>query len=105
MKPAFDKASVIKTLRDGIEKGYWSLEDLDTPNEYTQYTFRERKKALIASLGTGFSEGLHMPKHRNLLREDTEEAVRVEVIDPKDLLPSIQQNEPTRKSIAPSEPY
>ena len=30
MQKLFD-ASVIKTLKDGIKKGWWTLEDLDTP--------------------------------------------------------------------------
>jgi hypothetical protein len=31
MKKAFDITSVRLTLRDGIAKGYWTLEQLDTP--------------------------------------------------------------------------
>jgi hypothetical protein len=31
MKRTFDTASAVKTLRDGLAKGYWTLEDLDTP--------------------------------------------------------------------------
>ena len=31
MNPLQDITSTIKTLRDGIAKGYWTLEDLDTP--------------------------------------------------------------------------
>lgn len=31
MKQLQDTASTIKTLRDGIAKGYWTLEDLDKP--------------------------------------------------------------------------
>ena len=87
MKHAFDRASVLKTLRNGVEKGYWTVEDLDQPPEYTRYSFRERKKALIKSLGTNFDAGIHMPKFRNLLREEKEDSVHVEVIDPRDYLP------------------
>jgi hypothetical protein len=32
MKKAFDITSVRLTLRDGIAKGYWTLEQLDTPS-------------------------------------------------------------------------
>ena len=90
MEPAFNTSSVLKTLRDGIKKGYWTLEDLDVPSEYTQYSFRERRKALQKSLGSNFKEEVHMPKHRNLLREAKSELVQVEVINPRDLptLPS-----------------
>lgn len=87
MKHAFDRASVLKTLRNGVEKGYWTVEDLDQPSEYTRYNFRERKKALIKSLGTNFDQGIHMPKFKNLLRDDSEQDIHVEVIDPRDLLP------------------
>ena len=31
MKHAFDRSSVLKTLRNGVEKGYWTVEDLDIP--------------------------------------------------------------------------
>ena len=31
MNPLQDITSTIRTLRDGIAKGYWTLEDLDTP--------------------------------------------------------------------------
>ena len=87
MKQAFDKASVMKTLKNGIDKGYWTLEDLDEPTEFSKYNFKTRQKALIQSLGTNFNPGLHMPKFRNLLREETEDSVHVEVVDPRDYLP------------------
>ena len=88
MKPAFDKASVIKTLKDGLRKGYWTLEDLDKPTENSAYNFKVRKQALIQSMGTNFQEEVHMPKFKNLLRDDsTDDAVHVEVVDPRDFLP------------------
>ena len=31
MEQLFDQTSLIKTLKGGIKKGYWSLEDLDRP--------------------------------------------------------------------------
>ena len=31
MKPLYDVTTVMLTLRDGITKGYWTLEDLDVP--------------------------------------------------------------------------
>ena len=31
MNPLQDITSTIRTLRDGIAKGYWTLEDLDVP--------------------------------------------------------------------------
>ena len=32
MEKVFDRISVIKLLKDGIKKGYWTLEDLDKPS-------------------------------------------------------------------------
>ena len=32
MEKAFDRISVMKTLKDCIKKGYWTLEDLDKPS-------------------------------------------------------------------------
>jgi len=32
MKQAFDQSTVALTLRDGINKGYWTLENLDQPS-------------------------------------------------------------------------
>ena len=31
MEQLFDQVSLIKTLKGGIKKGYWDLEDLDRP--------------------------------------------------------------------------
>ena len=33
MERAFDQVAVIKLLKDGIKKGYWTLEDLDKPSQ------------------------------------------------------------------------
>ena len=35
MQKLFD-VSVLKILKDGIKKGYWTLEDLDTPSQVGQ---------------------------------------------------------------------
>tara|TARA_R100001510_G_scaffold54518_1_gene57324 strand:- start:596 stop:793 length:198 start_codon:yes stop_codon:yes gene_type:complete len=31
MQPLNDLSSVLRTLRDGIGKGYWTMQDLDVP--------------------------------------------------------------------------
>ena len=31
MQPLNDLQSVLRTLRDGISKGYWTMQDLDVP--------------------------------------------------------------------------
>ena len=65
MKQLQDITSTIKTLRDGIAKGYWTLEDLDTP-----------------------PPGSISKTHRNLLRDEPK-AVQVEAApSPRDLAPA-----------------
>ena len=92
MKHAFDRSSIIKTLRDGLNKSnpenpnlsMWTLEDLDHPAPFSQDNFNDRRKALKKSLGSNFQEDVHMPKYQNLLREPNTDVVQVEVIDPHD---------------------
>ena len=65
MNPLQDITSTIKTLRDGIAKGYWTLEDLDVP-----------------------PPGSISKAYRNLLR-DQPKAVQVEAgPSPRDLAPA-----------------
>ena len=65
MKQLQDTASTNKTQRDGIAKGYWTLEDLDTP-----------------------PPGSISKNHRNLLR-DQPKSVQVEAgPSPRDLAPT-----------------
>lgn len=64
MNPLQDITSTIRTLRDGIAKGYWTLEDLDVP-----------------------PPGSISKNHRNLLREKPK-AEQVEAgPSPRDLAP------------------
>lgn len=62
MKPAFDQSSVLLTLRNGLEKGYWTLENLDQPSGGWQLCERQwRRHPLNVSM-------THRP-HENLVRE------------------------------------
>ena len=78
MKQAFDPTSVRLTLRKGIEKGYWTLEDLDTPSmgwkENAERFRRHHPK-------------YEQPIYRNLLR-DQEAAATVSLSDPRDFTPA-----------------
>ena len=65
MKQLQDLTSTIKTLRDGIAKGYWTLEDLDTP-----------------------PPGSISKNHRNLLRDEPKAAQVEAGPSPRDLAPS-----------------
>ena len=62
MEKAFDQASIRLTLRDGIAKGYWTLENLDQPSAGWQLCERQwRRHPLNISM-------THRP-HENLVRE------------------------------------
>ena len=65
MKQLQDTASTIKTLRDGIAKGYWTLEDLDKP-----------------------PPGSISKNHRNLLRDEPKAAQVEAGPSPRDLTPT-----------------
>ena len=66
MKRTFDTSSAVKILRDGIAKGYWTLDDLDTPPPGTQMNFAEYRRFCVAQGYIGKD-----PVYRNILR-DTE---------------------------------
>ena len=61
MKHAIDP-SMLLALRKGVEKGYWTLEDLDTPS----CGFRTTTSVDRAWFKLGY-EGV---QHRNLLRDE-----------------------------------
>ena len=73
MDKAFDLASTIKTLRDGIAKGYWTLEDLDTESPDSRYW---RKQALRNVPVSDHGTACFMKPHRNLLREHPDEPIQ-----------------------------
>jgi len=84
MERIFDQASVIKLLKDGIKKGYWTLEDLDKPSS----GFQE----LIDTINNNpsfYPGGYKGVKFRNLARVETPKPKppeeKVELTDPKDL--------------------
>jgi hypothetical protein len=64
MKRTFDLSHAAKILRDGIKKGYWTLEDLDNPPPGTAMNFADYKRFLAAQSYNG-----QTPVYRNLLRE------------------------------------
>ena len=73
MEQAFDISSTIKTLRDGIAKGYWTLEDLDTESPDSRYW---RKQALRNVPISDHGTACFMKPHRNLLREHPDEPIQ-----------------------------
>jgi hypothetical protein len=64
MKPSFDQVAASKLLRDGITKGYWTLEDLDKAPPGTAMNLAEFRRHPMAQNYTG-----KFPEYRNLLRE------------------------------------
>lgn len=73
MDRVWDTTAVVKLLRQGVEKGHWTVEDLDHPSDGWAWNERHFR--------------LHHPKYaqrpwRNLLRQPSE---TVEPISPRDL--------------------
>ena len=82
MQKLFD-ISVIKTLKDGITKGRWSLEDLDEPPPgWTECVLNTKGNP-------AFPQGYQGVKYQNLARvEDPKPPPaeeKVELTNPKDL--------------------
>ena len=70
MKASFDKAAAMKILRDGVTKGYWTVEQLDNPPPGTKMLLHEwSRHPMNKNLKT------EQPSYRNLLRdvEDNQE--------------------------------
>ena len=64
MKASFDKAAAMKILRDGVTKGYWTVEQLDNPPPGTKMLLREwSRHPMNKNLKT------EQPTYRNLLRD------------------------------------
>tara|TARA_Y100000401_G_C8222701_1_gene174117 strand:+ start:373 stop:645 length:273 start_codon:yes stop_codon:yes gene_type:complete len=84
MERIFDQASVIKLLKDGIKKGYWTLEDLDKPSPgWTECVNNTKGNGVFPSEYKGV-------KFRNLARVETPKPKpkppeeKVELTNPKD---------------------
>ena len=82
MQKLFD-ISVIKTLKDGIKKGRWSLEDLDKPPPGWKEVVNDCKGNPL------FPQGYKGVKYQNLARveEPKPPEEKVELTSPKDLPP------------------
>ena len=80
MQKAFDLASVRNTLRHGLEQGYWTVEQLDTPSNGF--------KVVQAVDRSHFPTGYIGVPHQNLLRSDEpQERVEAEP-SPRDFMPA-----------------
>ena len=82
MQKLFD-ISIIKTLKDGITKGRWSLEDLDEPPPGWTECVNNTKG------NPAFPQGYQGVKYQNLARvkEPKPPEEKVEFTSPKDLPP------------------
>jgi len=65
MEAAFDRANVMLTLKRGIQKGYWTLEDLDVLPPGSQLNLDEYKKYLVET-----DSQLQLPRYKNLIRHE-----------------------------------
>jgi hypothetical protein len=82
MDRAFDLVSIRKTLRHGIERGLWTLEDLDTPSHGYKLLVEELSRHKVVEL-----RRFPVPPWINPLREPEPEPV-VQVSDPRDFTPT-----------------
>ena len=80
MKKLFD-ASVVKTLKDAIKRGKFTLEDLDIPPPGWTEVVNNCKG------NPAFPQGYQGVEYRNLARVEEPKPVeeKVELTDPKDL--------------------
>ena len=83
MEQLFDQASLIKTLKGGIKKGYWSLEDLDRPPPGWKEVVNDCKGNPL------FPNGYQGVEYQNLARvkipKPKPKEEKVELTNPKDL--------------------
>ena len=80
MERMFDKISLVRTLKDGIKKGYWTMEQLDTPPPGWTQVVEDCQK------NPAFPQGYQGIQYKNLARQSQVIAEeKVEIIDPKDL--------------------
>ena len=63
MDPIYDLATLRKTLRDGIAKGYWTIEHLDAPSIGRKMLEQDMKQHKVLEL-----RSFELPQHQNLLR-------------------------------------
>jgi len=82
MQKLFD-ASVVKTLKDAIKRGKFTLEDLDTPPPGWTEVVNNCKG------NPAFPQGYQGVEYRNLARVEEPKPVeeKVELTNPKDLPP------------------
>ena len=72
---------MLELLRHGIDKGLWTLENLDTPSSGWAANTRTDKRT--------FPNGYQGAVHRNLLRDPQPDppSERVQVVSPRDFVP------------------
>jgi len=72
MKQLIDLVKLRKMLQDGIAKGLWTLEDLDTPSPGFLDQWRDWEAACrLESARLGREVPCHFPQYKNPLRDDS----------------------------------
>ena len=84
MKQVYDLATIRRTLRDGIAKGYWTEEHFDTPSLGRRTLEEDMKRHKVVEL-----RSFQLPTHRNLLRDHHPEAVQAGP-SPRDFQPAAE---------------
>ena len=81
MKKAFDQITIIKSLKDGIKKGYWTINDLDKPPPGWTEVMNDCKGNPL------FPQGYQGVEYQNLARVKEPKLIeeKVQITDPKDL--------------------
>ena len=83
MEKVFDRISVIKLLKDGIKKGWWTLQDLDKPPPGWLECVNNCKG------NPAFPQGYQGVEYQNLARVKIQKPKpveeKVELTNPKDL--------------------
>ena len=93
------QSQFVKMLRDGVAKGLWTVEDLDTPSLGYKDLCREIAHHKVVEF-----RSFTPPPYKNLLRE----AAAVSISDPRDFTPTAGQTpalEPPAPISAPSDDH
>ena len=83
MERIFDQTSLIKTIKDGVKKGYWTLNDIDKPPPGWTEVVNDCKGNPL------FPNGYQGVEYQNLARvkipKPKPKEEKVELTNPKDL--------------------
>ena len=91
LKLTFNPTDARRVLREGIEKGRWTLQDLDNPPPGWVLNELDAKRI----------PGFTPRPYRNLLRDEPAPTERVEVVSPRDFAVAQAPADPVRRGSTP----